>query len=206
MYKTKKWDRKLARPSKFDRNEALDIATEIIRRGGYEQASVKSLSERLGIPRSSFYNAFGSRDELFAEIISRYAATAPDAPLYAEVDGPILPLLHGVLRNICRIRAADPEGKGCIIVNSIAELCPSDKGPAPMLTSLAKSSTKRIAELLAIAREQGEIDSRADVQALALALQNLMVGLNVLSKVVRDESDLWLLTETTLRGLGLIRT
>lgn len=75
-----------------------------------------------------------------------------------------------------------------------------------MLTSLATNSTKRIAELLAIAREQGEIDSRADVQALALALQNLMVGLNVLSKVVRDESDLWLLTETTLRGLGLIRT
>lgn len=196
----------MARPSKFDRNEALDIVTEVIRRGGYEQASVKSLSERLGIPRSSFYNAFGSREELFAEIISRYAAIAPDAPLYAKVEGPILPLLHGVLRNICRARAADPQGKGCIIVNSIAELCPSAEGPAPMLTNLAASSTRRIEELLDIARKHGEIDSRADVHALALALQNLMIGLNVLSKIVRDENDLWLLTETTLRGLGLFGT
>lgn len=75
-----------------------------------------------------------------------------------------------------------------------------------MLTNLAASSTRRIEELLDIARKHGEIDSRADVHALALALQNLMIGLNVLSKIVRDENDLWLLTETTLRGLGLFGT
>ncbi|HEX8046296.1 TetR/AcrR family transcriptional regulator [Rhizobium sp.] len=193
----------MARPSKFDRNEALDLVTEVIRTGGYEQASVKALSERLGISRSSFYNAFGSREELFAEVITRYAATAPDAPLYGHVTGSILPLLHGVLRNICRIRSADPEGRGCIIVNSISELCPSPVDPAPLLTRLAVSSTSRIEGLLQLAHEQGEIDSNANVHALALALQNLMIGLNVLSKVVRDEGDLWLLTETTLRGLGL---
>jgi TetR/AcrR family transcriptional repressor of nem operon len=193
----------LARPSKFDRNEALDVVTEAIRTGGYEQASVKALSERLGISRSSFYNAFGSREALFDEVIARYSATAPDAPLYGDVTGPILPVLHGVLRNICHVRTADPEGRGCIIVNSISELCPSPVGPAPLLTKLATSSTSRIEDLLRLAREHGEIDSNANIHALALALQNLMIGLNVLSKVVRDEGDLWLLTETTLRGLGL---
>ncbi|MGO7153890.1 TetR/AcrR family transcriptional regulator [Rhizobium leguminosarum] len=193
----------MARPSKFDRNEALDVVTETIRTGGYEQASVKALSERLGITRSSFYNAFGSREVLFAEVVARYSATAPDAPLYGEVTGPVLPVLHAVLRNICHVRTADPEGRGCIIVNSISELCPAPEGPAPLLTKLATSSTSRIEELLRIGRHQGEIDNDADIHALALALQNLMIGLNVLSKVVRDEGELWLLTETTLRGLGL---
>ncbi len=193
----------MARPSKFDRKEALDIATEAIRSGGYERASVKALSERLGISRSSFYNAFGSREAFFAEIIARYSMTAPDAPLYGEVKGPVMPVLYEVVRNICRVRAADPEGRGCIIVNSISELCPSADGPAPMLARLAAGSTSRIEELMTVAREQGEIGGTADVHALALALQNLMIGLNVLSKVVRDEDDLWLLSETTLRGLGL---
>lgn len=193
----------MARPSKFDRNEALDTVTEAIRTGGYEQASVKALSERLGISRSSFYNAFKSREALFAEIIARYSATAPDAPLYGEVDGPVLPVLHSVLRNICHVRTTGSDGRGCIIVNSISELCPSPDGPAPLLAKLAAGSTSRIEELLQIARDKGEIDSSANIHALALALQNLMIGLNVLSKVVRDEDELWLMTETTLRGLGL---
>lgn len=196
----------MARPRKFDRNEALDIATEIIRTGGYEQASVKTLSEHLGISRSSFYNAFGSREELFSEIIGRYAPAAPDAPLYAPVAGPVLPLIENVLRNICRTRANDPGGKGCIIVNAVCELCPSTEGPAPMLGSMATGSTRRLEELLEIARSQGEIAGDADVHALALALQNLMIGLNVLSKVVRTEDELWLLTRTTLKGLGLLQT
>lgn len=196
----------MARPRKFDRNEALDIATEIIRTGGYEQASVKTLSEHLGISRSSFYNAFGSREELFSEIIGRYAPVAPDAPLYAPVAGPVLPLIENVLRNICRTRANDPGGKGCIIVNAVCELCPSTEGPAPMLGSMATGSTRRLEGLLEIARNQGEIAGDADVHALALALQNLMIGLNVLSKVVRTEDELWLLTRTTLKGLGLLQT
>ncbi|EJK88419.1 transcriptional regulator [Rhizobium sp. AP16] len=193
----------MARPMKFDREGAIEVAMEAIRTDGYEQASVKALSERLGITRSSFYNTFGSRENLFAEIIERYALSAPDAPLYSVVDGPVLPLLESVLRAICRIRTRDPKGRGCIIVNSICELCPSAEDPAPMLIELATGSSKRLEELLTLARDRGEIGSEANVHALALALQNLMIGLNVLSKVIRSEEELWLLTETTLRGLGL---
>lgn len=194
----------MARPMKFDREEAIRIATEEIRRDGYEQSSVKALSERLGISRSSFYNAFGTREALFSEVIERYAPTAPDAPLYGEVNGPILPLIERVLRAICHVRTEGEGGRGCIIVNSIAELCPAPEGPAPLLADLAASSTRRLEELLTMARDAGEIAADANVHALALALQNLMIGLNVISKVVRSEAELWLLAETTLKGLGLM--
>ncbi len=196
----------MARPMKFDRDQAIEIATEAIRAEGYEQASVKALSERLGISRSSFYNTFGSREELFAEVIRRYAPSAPDAPLYGRVEGRILPLIEGVARNICRVRSRDKQGHGCIIVNSICELCPSPAGPAQMLADLATASVERIEELLATAQTQNEIPPEANLRALALALQNMMIGLNVLSKVVRSEEELWLLAETTLKGLGLYPT
>lgn len=193
----------MARPMKFDRDKAIDVATEAIRSEGYEQASVKALSEKLGITRSSFYNTFGSREALFAEVIRRYAPTAPDAPLYEEINGPILPLLESVLKKICHIRSSDPGGHGCIIVNSICEMCPSTEDPAVMLMDMAAGSSKRLEELLVIAQTNKEIPADANPRALALALQNLMIGLNVLSKVVQSEDDLWLLTETTLKGLGL---
>lgn len=194
----------MARPMKFDREEAIRSATEAIRSDGYEHSSVKALSERLGISRSSFYNAFGTREALFAEVIDRYAPTAPDAPLYGAANGPILPLIERVVRAICRVRTEDAGGKGCIIVNSIAELCPAPEGPGLLLADLAACSTRRLEELLTMARDADEIAADANIHALALALQNLMIGLNVISKVVHSEAELWLLAETTLKGLGLM--
>jgi TetR/AcrR family transcriptional repressor of nem operon len=193
----------MGRPSKFDREHAIDQALEAIWSSGYEQASVKALSELLGITRSSFYNAFGSREALFTEVVARYARDTPDAPLHAEVSGPVLPLINAVFRDICRARASDPEGRGCVIVNSVSEVCPSHDEPGAMLADLVLSSVRRVEHLLALARAGGEIAAETDVHALALALQNLMIGLNVLCKVVRSEAELWLLTRTTLEGLGV---
>lgn len=194
----------MGRPSKFDRENAIETAMQAVWSGGYEQASVKALAELLGITRSSFYNAFASREALFAEIVKRYAALSPDAPLYSEAAGPILPLLATVFRNICRVRAADSEGRGCIIVNTLTEICPSPEEPGPMLENLVLGSARRLEALLRAAKARGELPASADPHALALAMQNLMIGLNVLCKVIRNEAELWLLTQTTMKGLGLL--
>jgi TetR/AcrR family transcriptional repressor of nem operon len=194
----------MGRPSKINRDQAVEQAMGMIWANGYEQASVLALSGILGITRSSFYNAFGSREALMAEVLARYVQISPDAPLQAPVPGPVLPLLTAVMRDICRVRGGDTQGRGCIIVNTITEVCPSPDEPGPMLAALMLGSIHRIEALMAQAQAGGELPITADPRALALALQNLIVGLNVLCKVVPDEASLWLLTETTLRGLGLL--
>ena len=60
----------MARPSKFDREDALDVVMNQIWQTGYRNNSVKSLAEVLGITRSSFYNAFGSQEQLFKEVLA----------------------------------------------------------------------------------------------------------------------------------------
>ena len=60
----------MARPSKFDRQTAVELVMNDIWRSGFEANSVKAISEKLGITRSSFYNAFGSREALFLEALS----------------------------------------------------------------------------------------------------------------------------------------
>ncbi|WP_262692742.1 TetR/AcrR family transcriptional regulator [Kordiimonas aestuarii] len=195
----------MARPAKFDRQEALQTAMNAIWKNGFEQSSVKALSDLLGITRSSFYNSFSSREALFREVMPDYAAQSPDAPLYATARTPVLPIICAVYRDLCRVRAADPEGRGCMMLNTICELCPETEGLGSELADKVLGSIDRLEELLEIARSGGEITDTANPRALALALQNLMVGLNVLCKVVRDEEELWLLARTTLEGLGLYR-
>jgi TetR/AcrR family transcriptional repressor of nem operon len=51
----------------------------------------------------------------------------------------------------------------------------------------------------------GDLDSTANAEEIALALQNLLIGLNTMSKVVRDEGQLWGIAKTTLKGLNLFK-
>lgn len=195
----------MGRPAKFNRQEAVTTVMNAIWKNGFEQSSVSQLAELLGITRSSFYNTFGSQEALFLEALPEYAAQSPDAPLAGDIRGPVLQLVTAVFRDICRARAADPEVRGCMIVNTLCELCPATEGLGAKVVEIVLGSAERIKRLLVIARDGGEIPAAADVHALALALQNLMIGLNVFCKVVPNEEELWLLTRTTLEGLGVYR-
>lgn len=195
----------MARPAKFDRNEALVSAMHAIWEDGFEHSSIKALSERLGITRSSFYNAFGSREDLFRECLTHYFGQSPDAPLHEGFDGPVLHVITSVFRNICKVRAADPRRRGCLVVNTVCELSGGQSEElSTEVSDIVIGSARHLESILMLAREGGEIPEDSDVHALALSLQNLMIGLNVLCKALPDEQELWLLTRTTLGGLGLL--
>ncbi len=197
----------MGRPSKFDRDQAIETVMQEVWRAGFGPASVKALSEKLGITRSSFYNAFGSREALFETVLERYFAQSPDRPLRdAGPQTPIRPLLTAVFREICRVRAADRQARGCLVINGVADRCRSDAAGDQIAALLAEAllgSLDHIRQLLDWARARGEIPSDTDTRALALAVQNLLAGLSVVSKVVRDEELVWSGTALTLEGLGL---
>ena len=196
----------MARPSKFDRDEAVDIAMEAFWRTGYEACSVKALSERLGITRSSFYNAFGSREALFREALARYGEHAPNkAFACARVKpGEVRRLITETFRDICQARAADPDAKGCFAIKSVTELCSRDEALGPILTDIVRENVTQLEQLLAFGKETGELPGSLDPHATALALKTVLVGLNVICKVIREEEELWLSARTALKALDLL--
>ncbi len=171
---------------------------------GFEACSVKAISENLGITRSSFYNAFRSRAGLFEEVLDLYFRQSPNGSLF-QVDGdtPILPQLSEMFRDVCRARASDPEGRGCLAVNCVAELVGVNETLGPLLERAVLRGFARFEHLLRQAAENGEIEDHGDLREKALALQNLLIGLNVMCKVVRSEKDLWATARQTLKGLGI---
>ena len=194
----------MARPSKFNRSEAVEIVMNEIWLNGYEASSVKSLSEKLGITRSSFYNAFGSREELFKEVLEVYFKQSPDLALAIATPGtPIKKLLTNTFHMACKVRASDELGRGCMAINSVSELCNVNDDLGPVLQSAVLGNLARFETLLQGGVAQGEIEAETDLHALALALQNLLIGLNILCKVVGDEDELWKAAKTTLVSLDL---
>lgn len=194
----------MGRPAKFDRDQAVEIVMNEIWKNGFEACSVKSISEKLGITRSSFYNAFQSRADLFEEVLERYFGQSPDRVLFqVDSDTRIIPLLTQMFADVCRARASDSEGRGCMAINCVAELVGVNEVLGPILERAVLGSLDRLEHLLRHAAANGEIEDHGDLREKALALQNLLIGLNVMCKVVRSEKDLWSAARQTLKGLGI---
>lgn len=195
----------MARPSKFDREQAVEFAMNAFWKEGYEANSVKALSEKLGITRSSFYNAFGDREQLFDEALALYMRDSPDKAFREVAPGiSIKALFTDTFRTVCKARSADTEARGCLVVNGVAELCGTHDTIGPKLQAAMLANLKRFETLLGWAVDNGELDPKTDVHALALAMETLLVGLNVLSKLVQDEGELWRTASTSLRALNLL--
>jgi len=187
-----------------DLDEALESIMQAFWSDGYESNSVKALSEMLGISRSSFYNAFGTREVLFKQIIERYFAQTPDRPLVDATKETLLrPLLSRVFLDVCRIRSGDSQARGCLAVNSATELCSHHETLGPFMAQCLLASLDRLETLITWAVERGELPFDTDISGKALAVKNLLLGINVLSKVVTSEDDLWITAKTTLIALDL---
>ena len=192
------------RPPKFDRTEAVRRAMYLFWRQGFKAASARDIADAMHIKASSFYNSFGDRGRVLREALSLYASDAPDAVLRAIEPGmPVLPVLWDMFREICRIRAADPDARGCLLVNSLAELAGAEPGLGEEIAGAVRHRMGLIEALLAQAEEQDEIAPPTNRRAVSEALVTFLCGINLISKVIRDERELWLMCERVLTGLGL---
>ena len=88
------------------------------------------------------------------------------------------------------------------MINSIAELVSRNNQLGPALQDAFSTNVEYLEQLLNVAAERGEIE-KCDLRIKALALQNVLIGLNVMSKVIRDEDELWAATKLSLQALGL---
>jgi TetR/AcrR family transcriptional repressor of nem operon len=194
----------MGRALKFDRHAAIERCMQDIWHHGYESCSVKAISEKLGITRSSFYNTFGSREALFIEVLTHYSSQTPDNMLAdVKIGAPIKLLLTNFFLKICQDRTSDSQARGCLAVNCVAELVGVDETLGPVMENAVIGSLQRFEHLLELAVAQKEIADNGELYSKALALQNLLVGLCIMAKVIHSQQELEAVVELTLKGLGI---
>lgn len=105
----------IGRPRSFDRTVALQRATEIFWRQGYDGTSLVDLSAAMGIAQSSLYAAFGSKLELFTEAVDTYMQQYAEIFIEASTEEPTAAeaaarILH---KSVDRF-TADDQPAGCL--------------------------------------------------------------------------------------------
>ncbi|HEV2814851.1 MAG TPA: TetR/AcrR family transcriptional regulator [Solirubrobacteraceae bacterium] len=109
----------MASPSRLSRAESqartrqalLDAAGEVFVERGLHRTSVEAIAERAGFTRGAFYSNFGSKEELFAELLQSTVYRA-----YREMGerqlsgGEPIPTARETARTLARIQA-HPDGR-----------------------------------------------------------------------------------------------
>lgn len=193
----------MARKRKYDEDEALEKALALFHRQGFAATSMQDLVEAMGIGRGSLYEAFGSKEELFARALRRYAERSLDGMLACleAVDDP-LEGIAGLLHKVVDTHATNRDRSGCMVVNTIVELAPQDPAFADTFRSVWSRLEGALEGALARAQAQGRIPAGRSPRALARFLAGTIQGLAVRSKYDPDREGLADVADTALAALA----
>ncbi|WP_280216588.1 TetR/AcrR family transcriptional regulator [Nocardia neocaledoniensis] len=190
----------MARPKEFDEDRAIDAAMRAFWSAGYEATSTQDLCAATGLGRSSIYNTFTSKHDLFERALRRYMTTK-NASIFEILDGdaPARERLGAVLRQVAD--APDEDPTGCLVVNSTIELAPRD--PAVRATLLTDQE-RRLDALTATVREgqrAGDITTERSARDLAQFLTATIGGMRVAARGGADRATLEAIADTAMRCL-----
>ncbi len=189
----------MARPSEFDRDEAIASAIKVFARHGFEAASTTDLLEGMGIGRQSLYGAFGDKRGLFLEALRRYAAGSLAQMHEALAQGTLAEGIEAAL--LVGLGSSDDVESGCLGVGSVVEFSRSDPEINAVNDAAGMAVVAAFAARVRAGIEAGELDAGLDPDAAGGMLLVLRSGLKVAARGGASASELREVARLALRGL-----
>ena len=158
------------RPPAYDRDAALQQATDAFWRAGFSGTSLDDLAAATGMNRPSLYAAFGDKRALYLHALDRYwrqAYAAMDEAL--EPDAPLGEALMRVYRKALSLYfPVKGRPRGCFAIGTATTEAMQDPSVRKAFADGLRALDRRFEARLRAARDGGELASDADPEALAL--------------------------------------
>ena len=179
----------MARTKDFDESEVLKKAICLFWDKGYNGTSMQDLVDGLGISRSSLYDTFGDKHQLYLKSLEAYrqgygsqlCAITREAPSVKDAIRNLLELVVNDLLN-------DEQRKGCFMVNAGIEMGSHDEQVNQLICATENQLEQAFLKVIRQGQEKGEIAADKDPQALARFLNNTVKGMQVSVKSTTDRS------------------
>lgn len=186
----------------FNRDYVLKQATEVFHAKGYNAASMQDLVDATGLNRSSIYNSFESKHNLYVECLKdyqdKYHRYISNLLLDAKCPiNAIKALFNLYLKEIL----CDNKNKGCLIVNCKSEMANQDVTINKFLLTNQKGTLSLLEDLVDKGQQDKSINKAKSKQDYALYLYSAMQGFRMTGILINDKKQLQGLIHTTLQNL-----
>ena len=193
----------MARPREFNEDHALDQALQVFWTKGYEATSLRDLIGAMGISKSSFYDTFGSKHELFLAALDRYNDTVASCGLEAVIQQASSPVtgIRNAFQATIEKMVQRGDTRGCFISNCAVDTACQDEAVASKVSQGLAHTEETFYRAIKRGQKLGEISSDKEPRALARYLTGALNGLLVLAKANPDRKALQDVARISLAAL-----
>ena len=178
----------MARKKEFDENIILTKSMNLFWCKGYNATSAQDLVDGLGISRSSLYDTFGDKHNLFLLSLNEYRK---------KMAGGLIEMIENstdaekTIRQIFQVATSetieDKLQKGCFLVNSTIELAATDKEIAKIVNENMQDIQDAFCRIIKKGQDAGQFNSNNSALSLSRFLFNAISGIRVASKSGADK-------------------
>ncbi len=192
--------RKRGRPATFDRAAALDTATRLFWRHGYDGTSISMLTEALGVTPPTLYAAFGSKEQLYEKALECYSEMTQRNQAGLVNAESTYETVRSLLRGSAMGFTASDNGRGCMLMVGAVQHGPGGDGAAQLTKAARVAVAHQFEAILAAGKAMGDLPASTDTRTLARFYVSVVQGMAVQAIDGASRDDLEALVDVALQA------
>jgi len=186
----------------FNEEQAIERAMLLFWEHGYNETSLSSILDATRLSKGSFYNAFGSKKNLFKKALLKYDLENRKALLqgFIALDSP-LHAIEEFFKYIIRDAEQGTVSKGCFIVNISLNLYAYDPDIREIVTQAINEIEIFFKQMIELGQSRSEIKSCIDPTKTAKAITAAFVAIRVLGRGTYNYNSLKAIADQAIINL-----
>ena len=190
------------RPREFDIDRALEAATQQFWSVGYEATSLQDLLKTMGLSKSSLYQTFGNKHELFVRCLDHYQASMVNKVSEKLANSSsVKQFMFNFLEEVIAEAEQGADKKGCLLVNTANELSQRDDDIAQAVMDGTSNVAEVFKQAIELGKQQKEVRSELSTEDLINYLITSISGLRTMVKAGAEKNTLKPVVELMIKNL-----
>jgi TetR/AcrR family transcriptional repressor of nem operon len=190
----------MPRIKKFDKEKVLEAASSVFQNNGYNGASIDELLTATGLSRSSLYDTFTDKHNLYIQSLEFYKnKNSAQIKNINNNNNNGLEKIETLFNRVVSHLKNNPNDNGCLLVNAAAEMSKQCFKTAQVICNDKIEIQSIFNEWITDAQKEKLISNDKAVESYSQFLYNALCGLRVLSQSGASEKELYNVVKITLK-------
>ena len=193
----------MPRIKKFNKTDVLAAAASIFQQKGYNGTSMDEVLKATGLSRSSLYDSFGDKHNLYIQSLEFYKENEQKLSDKIE-DKPVngLQKIDYLFKNVVDHLVAHPDDNGCLLVNAAAEMSKQCFKTQQVICNNKDEVQDLLTGWLNDAQSNNILKLSKPTKNYSQFLYNTLLGLRVMSQSGATKQELNNVVKVTIDSLN----